>query len=239
MPNFTTESPSVAAQRQEYESLSASTAAEVTSIKSEAPAVDVGALVSEFNDRFETMKGMLTDSAMASVQRAGADLDAYLGSAGSDQRTAARIRLATTAKNSIMQSAFQEISKLWYDHAKNLTTVTLEGEGLNVTERGNDAASIRDLYATQANLFGTVSSAISSDNVARLNASVEWAKAESKRKTDQQQIDLAAIKTHVYGNTRVSINTLTGERKQFDFAPIWPASSNRYDSGPSLISGIR
>jgi len=63
--------------------------AQVSGLANEA-AVDVDALTGKLNESFETTKNMMMNAAMASASKASFELDSFLGTQGSDARSAVR-----------------------------------------------------------------------------------------------------------------------------------------------------
>ncbi len=106
---------------------------EISSIKDTAKKsmLDIGALTGELKNSFESTRNDVMNMVQASSQKAALEMDAYLGSAGSDTRSAVRRNMVSTMTTGLVSQAQQGLSALYKDYSKSVVDTALKGTEIN------------------------------------------------------------------------------------------------------------
>lgn len=176
---FESEPTEIKQMRDEYSALGTNIDQQIAQIQQTEVGVDVNALTGELTKNLEETKGRMVESAMASVKKAGVDMDAYFGGATSDQRSSARLRMASSMKNNMMQGAFQAIAAVNTDGIKSIVSTQMEGAKINLQALATKSSAIAELTGQANQMYLGVLSAVNDNYQARLSASVKWAEIEA------------------------------------------------------------
>lgn len=137
--------------------------------------VDFGEAIGEYEGRMEDVRGRITESALASVSKAAMEADAYLGSVGSDQRSAARSRMASNVKREMMQTTFQTIAGIYKSEADTILSAKVSQETTQLQAATSKSQAIAQLLGQSAGLYSAQLNAESQMYTARLSAAVQMA----------------------------------------------------------------
>ena len=162
-----------------YDDLRASLEQQITRIADAPIEVDTGRLVQNIDARFGEIRNRILDSALSSIDKTSMEMDAYFGSAGSDQRSAARWRMAASVKNDMMKSAFQTIAQVFDQNTERIVGTELEGARINAQVAVQKAQAIAGFTGQATSAYLGVLAETNKNYATRLGASVQWAQLQA------------------------------------------------------------
>jgi len=201
------------AMKDQYGALKQSLEDQILNIANKPLEVDTNALVGELNTRFSNMKNRITESALQSVKKASLDLDTYFGSPTGDQRSGARAKMAASAKNNMMQTAFQSISQVYDKNTSDIISTQLEGAKLNIQVAATKAQAIAEFTNQASSAYLGVLSETNKNYASRLSASVEWSQIQAQSRGQDIQF-AAAMKELEVSQRGQDLQALVSQRGQ-------------------------
>jgi len=123
----------------------------------------------------------MMDSAMASSAKASFELDSYLGSAGSDARSAVRRGMSAQVTNNILSTTQQNIAALYSGHVSQVVETTLAGSEINSKIKLAAAETLGSLANTAGNLILGTNSAILSSYAQNMDYAVALMNNQTQR----------------------------------------------------------
>jgi len=202
---FEQEPAEIKQMRTEYQAKTQTFADQIKAIEETPMSVDTGALVGEIQKGFEATKGRIVESALSAVKKTGMEMDTYFGGASGDQRSGARIRMASAVKNQLMQSAFQTIAGLYDNNVKQVVSTELEGAKTNIQGAAAKAAAIAQFTGQATQMYLGVLGAVNDNYQARLAASVKWAEIQATARG--QDIAASLQREQMKSSEKVSLLT--------------------------------
>ena len=162
---------------------------QVTDLANEG-VVDTEGMVARLDQGFEQTKGMIMSQAMASASKAAYELDAYLGSVGSDSRAAVRRQMAQGITSNIINQTQKNIASLYMGHVDKVIDTTLKGGEINANVKLGAAKTLGDLAGKQADLLLGTSTAMLNAFTSNINYAVDLMNAHTSRMQAETQREL-------------------------------------------------
>ncbi len=168
-------------------------------------AFDTSGLVGLLNETFETTKNKMLDSVLASTQKSSYEMDAYLGSSGSDTRSIVRRNMANSVAGNLVANTQRNIAELFSGHIDKVVETTLSGAKINADVKINAARAMADLAGKGADIILGTNTALLQSYSQSVNVGIELIKAKS------------ALLTNIYGqetdrlNSEISMEQLRGK----------------------------
>jgi hypothetical protein len=229
----------------EYARIQNSISEQIQKITDAPIEVDGAALVGSIKEAFEATKDRLVQSALAEVEQAGMQMDAYFGGQTGDQRSGARRRMASEATNKMLKSAFQSVAQLHSAQVDKVVGTELEAAKINIQAADVKARAIGDFVGKGVSTFGTMLDAVNSNWIARLRASVEWGQIESSNVAHDLNAAVALLTSKEYGIKgalqhslpTVANPTILAQARRMATTTDWSGGEGRGDLSRSLVGG--
>jgi hypothetical protein len=213
---------------------------EVSALAAEG-AVDVGALTGRLEESFDTTKNLIMNSAMASSAKASFELEAFLGSTGSDARSAVRRGMSAQMTNNILNTTQQNIATLYSGHVNNVVETSLRGGEINAQVKIAATRALGDL-ASQAGqlILGTNSAILSSFSqgmdlaVALINAQTQRLQIASSERMEQGRLGLGFAELTL----KEQLAQLNAETQRVT-SPVWQKALKEEETTLVHVGGFK
>jgi hypothetical protein len=162
---------------------------EISKIQSNPLEVDTQGLIGLINSTFERLSNRITESALASVKKSSIEMDAYFGSPTGDQRSGARVKMASNIKRNLMQGAYQAIASVYDKQTQDIINVSMEAAKVNTAVAGMKAQNITALIGEMNNAYMAVLSETNKNYGMQLEASLGWAQLQAETQYKYDALD--------------------------------------------------
>lgn len=152
--------------------------------------VDTEGLVGQLTDAFDATKNNILNAASVSSQRISMEMDAYMGSSGSDARSAVRRNMASSVTSGLLAQSSQAVAGLYKDYVSTVIDTTLKGQSLNAGIIAQTAQTIGDLTGQAGSLLLGTSGAVINSYTQAMQTSIAAMQLQSDNYFRQQQLQL-------------------------------------------------